>query len=122
MTEVASAAPRPMVVPLVASTAVACLAVWIDLHNDEPQAAALVLVVGGFLLGARWPVGAWRWALVLGLSIFVGDPVGVRLGATPPWPERGINFGSLVAVVPAFIGTYVGAGLRRLMSGTNGAR
>lgn len=117
MTTAFKAARRSIAGPLLAATAVAAFAVWVDLHNDEPQAAALVLVVGGLLLGALWPVGAWRWALVLGLSIFVGDPLGVRLGVTPPWPEQGVNFGSLVAVVPAFIGIYVGAGLRRLMSG-----
>ncbi|MGH7594445.1 MAG: hypothetical protein ACRELE_11440 [Gemmatimonadales bacterium] len=106
---------RSTALPLLVATGVACLAVWIDLHNDEPQAAALVLAVGGLVVGALWPAAAWRWTIILGLSIFVGDPLGVRLGATPPWPEQGINFGSLIALVPAFIGTYAGVGARALI-------
>lgn len=101
--------------PFLLAIAIGVLAVSVDLHNNEPQAAALVLIAGGFIIGAIWPGGAWRWALILGLSIFVGDPLGVRLGAKPPWPEQGINFGSLVALVPAFIGTFAGVGVRKLM-------
>ncbi len=102
------------VIPLIAAILFAVLAVAVDLHNAEPQAAALVLIVGGFIVGAAAPKAAWRWALILGLSIFIGDPIGVRLGINPPWPETGINYGSLVALIPAFIGTYVGVGVRAL--------
>ena len=103
------------ILPFALAAAFGCFAVLVDLHNNEPQGAALVLVVGGILLGTIWPAGAWRWAVILGLSIFVGDPIGVKLGAQPPWPEQGINPGSLVALVPAFIGTYAGAGVRMLL-------
>ena len=107
--------------PVAIALVLASFAVSVDLHNDEVQAAVLVLLVSGFVLGAIWPSGAWRWALILGLSIFVGDPIGVQLGAAPPWPETGINFGSLVALVPAFIGTYAGVGVRRLISSAIGS-
>lgn len=117
MTDTTGRSPLLAMLPYLVAIAFAGFAVTIDLHNDEPQAAALVLVVGGLVVGALWPASAWRWGLILGLSIFIGDPVGVRLGVTPPWPEQGINIGSLVALVPAFIGTYVGVGVRRLVSG-----
>ena len=101
--------------PLLLAAAFACFAVSVDLHNSEPQAAALVLIVGGFMLGAIWPSGAWRWALVLGFSIVIGDPIGVALGANPPWPERGFNPGGVVALIPAFLGTYAGVWVRRAL-------
>ena len=98
--------------------AIGAFAASVDLHNDEPQAAALVLIVGGFLIGAIWPVGAWRWAMILGLAILVGDPIGVQLGVKPPWPGTGFNVGSVIALVPAFIGTYAGVGVRALLRST----
>jgi len=104
-----------IILPAALAVGIGYFAVSVDLHNNEPQAAALVLVVGGFLLGAIWPAAAWRWAVILGLSIFVGDPIGVKLGAQPPWPEQDINPGSLIALVPAFIGTYAGVGVRMLL-------
>ncbi len=103
------------VLPLIATLAVATFAVVVDLHNDEVQAAVLVILVGGFMVGVIWPAAAWRWALILGLSIVIGDPLGVRLGVRPPWPETGWNAGALVALIPAFIGTYVGVGVRSLI-------
>ncbi len=99
-------------VPVVLAIAIAVVAVSVDLHNDEPQAAALVLVVGGFLLGTISPDRAWRWAVILGLSIVIGDPIGVQLGVNPPWPERGFNPGSFIALIPAFLGTYAGVAVR----------
>jgi hypothetical protein len=109
-----SALTRAVVAPAFA-VAIGCFAVWVDLHNDEVQAAVLVLLVGGFVMGAIWPGGAWRWALVLGLSIFVGDNAAPRLGLVG-LPVKPLNWGTLIAVAPAFIGTYVGVGVRALLS------
>ncbi len=101
--------------PYLAALGIAAFAVNVDLHNDEPQAAALVLVVGGLILGALAPRHAWRWALILGLSIFVGDYLGERLGVGTLYPTPVWNFGALVALVPATIGTYAGVGIRSVM-------
>ena len=103
------------VLPFGLAIAISCFAVSVDLHNDEVQAAVLVLLAGGFVLGGLWPQAAWRWALVLGLSIVVGDNAAPRLGlsATPIEP---MNWGTLIALIPAAIGTYVGVGVRALMS------
>jgi hypothetical protein len=101
------------VLPWLLIIAIAAFAVSVDLHNDEVQAAVLVIVVGGFLIGAGWPAGAWRWALMLGLSILVGEWMAPRLG----WIARDVappNWGALVALIPAFLGTYMGVGVRSL--------
>jgi ABC-type multidrug transport system permease subunit len=101
------------ILPFVLAVAFGCLAVSVDIHNDEVQAAVLVLLVAGFLVGGIWPVGAWRWALVLGLSIVVGDYAAPQLHLVARDPEP-INWGALIAIVPAFLGTYLGVGMRRV--------
>jgi hypothetical protein len=104
----------PEFIAWVASFAVGAFAVMIDRQNDEVQAAVLVIVVGGFLLGATVPRHAWRWAVVLGSSIFVGEVIGWHLGLVSLDVDPGWNITTLVAMIPAFIGTYIGVGVRRL--------
>ena len=101
-------------IPLTIAVGIGCFAVYVDLHNDEVQAAVLILLVGGFVTGAIWPGGAWRWALILGLSIFIGDNAAPRLGVVGQ-PVLPMNWGTLIAIIPAFIGTYVGVGVRSLL-------
>lgn len=100
--------------PFVLAVAFGCFASSVDLHNSEEQAAALVLVVGGFLLGMIWPAKAWRWALVLGLAIILGDSLAPRLGLIARDVEP-INWGALIALIPAFMGTYAGVGVQAMM-------
>lgn len=106
------------IAPLATAVAIGCCAVSVDLHNDEVQAAVLILLLGGFVVGAIWPGAAWRWALVLGLSIFVGDNTAPRLGLVA-LPVQPMNWGTLIAIVPAFIGTFVGVGVRRLLAASS---
>jgi hypothetical protein len=105
---------RSDVVPSIIALGMGVFAVSVDLHNDEVQATVLVLVVSSFVLGAGWPQGAWRWALILGLMIPVGDYVLPRLGllAIP----QAFNAGAFLALVPAAIGTGAGVLLRRFVT------
>lgn len=102
------------VLPLLLAACCGAFAVSIDLHNSEVQAAALVLVVSGCLLGTIWPSGAWRWAIVLGLSIVIGDYAAPHWHLVAREPEP-VNWGAMVALIPAFIGTYAGVGVRKLL-------
>ena len=95
----------------IAAVGFGSFAVHVDLHNDEVQAAVLVLLVGGGILGLLVPHRAWRWALVLGLSIVVGDYAAPHLHLIAREPEP-VNWGGLLALIPAFVGTYVGVGVR----------
>lgn len=108
------------ILPLLLALGFGAFAVSVDLHNDEVQAAVLVLVVSGFLLGAVWPAGAWQRALVLGLSISIGDYVAVQLHLVEHGQET-FNWGALVALIPAFLGTYAGVGVRRLLGVATGS-
>lgn len=88
----------------------------VDFRNDEPQAAVLVIVVFAGLLGFVQSRKAWRWAIVVGLGVPVVYLISTALGYQPKSvPEPGW-YASLIALIPAFIGTYGGVLLRKLIS------
>jgi len=81
---------------------------WVDLHNNEPQPAAMCIIVFTFILGFRSPAKAWLWAILIGLSIPASQSFALVKGT-----------GSLhnlltcvIAFIPAFIGGYSGALVR----------
>ena len=111
----AISARRREIVAWFAAMGIAVFAVHVDLHNDEVQATVLVVLVGGGLLGMMAPRRAWRWALLLGISIVAGDYAALQLHLVARAPEP-INWGALIAFIPAFIGTYVGVGVRSMLS------
>jgi hypothetical protein len=76
--------------------------------DDTGVSAGVLLVVAG-LFGAARPSRAWLWALALGLWTPV---LGIAV--------RG-NLAALIALVPAFLGAFAGAGARRLLTGPDGA-
>jgi hypothetical protein len=100
------------VVSYLIAVAFGCFAVYVDGHNDEVQAAVLVLLVGGVAIGLVGARGRWIATAILGLSIVVSHPianllqVGSEFARTPP------NLGMLIAFIPALIGTAVGVVLR----------
>ncbi|MDQ6706130.1 MAG: hypothetical protein M3Z85_09195, partial [Acidobacteriota bacterium] len=96
---------------LPAYLAAACCAIfaaYVDSHNDEVQSAVLVILTGTFALGAVFPPNAWRWALIVGLSIAARSAVERIQGGAAPF-----NAGTFIALAPAFAGAYAGALIRR---------
>ncbi len=87
---------------------------WADFNNTEPQAAVLFLLVFGFILGAIHPKRAWVWGIILGLSICIVYFVALGLGFQPNEPPEPGWYASLIARVPAFLGTYSGVFSRKL--------
>jgi len=85
---------------------------WVDFNNDEPQAAALVVMAVTFLVGFLLPRRAWLWAIIVALCM-PGMYLLLRgLGYQPvSVPEPGF-YASLLALIPAFIGAYWGALMR----------
>jgi len=86
---------------------------WVDFHNDEVQAAVLVVLVGSGLAGLAQPAHAWRWAVIVALGIPAVYLIGDAIGATPVSPPGPNLFGTLMALIPGFIGAYAGALARR---------
>jgi hypothetical protein len=77
---------------------------WVD---SRPTWDDTGITVGTILLtcaifGAIDPRKAWQWALAVGIWI----PLHGLL-----WAH---NFGTLIALIPAFLGAYLGAGIRSL--------
>ncbi len=90
---------------------------FVDSHL-EPVGVTIVLVVlcaGAF--GLAQPAGAWRWALVLGLGLFLWHLLEAAVGYKPPYPAEPSIFITLGALVPAFVGAYGGALVRWLARG-----
>ena len=69
---------------------------------DDTGITALALFLSSGLLGAFGPDRPWLWALGVGLWIPIYAVASSR------------NYGSLLALVPAFAGAYAGMGLRRV--------
>lgn len=89
---------------------------WVDFHNDEPQAAVLVILVFTALLGWLLPGKAWLWAIIVALGIPAMYFLLRALGYQPvSLPSPGW-YASLLALIPAFIGAYAGASSRVIFS------
>jgi len=85
-----------------------------DLRVQEVQPVAMLVTSFGFILGAAYPDGAWRRAVMLGLSVPLAHVVSSLTGATLPYPLPPFA-DTFLALVPAFAGTFLGVGVRRLL-------
>jgi hypothetical protein len=84
-----------------------------DLRSTDVQGPVGVLFAAAFFLAAWHPDGAWRRGLMLGLSVPLAHLVAHLTGQTLPYSvENPIT--TLLAVVPAMLGTVVGVGVSRL--------
>jgi hypothetical protein len=84
----------------------------IDYSASEVQATLMVLLPTAFCIGFVTQRRAWRSALILGLAIPVVHVIGHSLNIRPPYHDYVIA--SLLALIPAFLAAYSGAGLRWL--------
>ena len=87
---------------------------YLDLHSDDPQFAVLLLLVFGFFLGYSHTTNAWRWALLLGVWVPIFGILKILYDGTT---DRLVSDGvfSLLALVPAFIGVYVGVFIKGMI-------
>ena len=83
-----------------------------ELRAADVQRPALLLFCFACLLGAAYPDGAWRRALLLGLSVPLAQWVASLTGEPLPFalPDYAAGF---LALVPAAAGTLLGVGVRR---------
>jgi len=99
-----------------AAVAVGAFAGQVDFHNDEPQAAVMVLLVLGSMLGFARPRHAWRWGIIAALGIPATYLIGRALGHRPVyWPQPNIC-ATLIAIIPAVIGAYFGVLVRKVFA------
>lgn len=83
-----------------------------DLDMNTVYFPALLLVVLAIILGAMAPRKVWRWAIMMGLWPFV-----FRLLKPMLTPSNDAYYlsASLLYIVPAFLGTYLGVFFRQLI-------
>ena len=99
------------VLAFAAAGALGAFAGYTDLHNDEVQAAVLVLLVATFLPALVHPKGGWIIALLAGSCVPIAHLWARATGFALPYPSA--LPGTLLAFVPAFLGAYAGVLVRK---------
>ncbi len=86
---------------------------YIDLNSQEVQLPMFCLLLFSFTLGTLQPKAAWRWGVLMGLSLpasyFVGFAVNYRVVDPPRYPIT-----LVILVIPALIAAYGGAFANRI--------
>ena len=96
---------------------------WMNFHaTDDVQAVAAALLLAGFGFGISRPGRAWLFAIALFLAVplsgVYADTVSYHPGLARPHPI----YESVIALIPAVVGAYAGAGVRWALRGTTGVR
>jgi hypothetical protein len=97
---------------VIVAVALGVIAGCVDLVAGSPQIAAAFIVVFAFLLSLTYPKRAWLWALLTGMFVPLINALAVELGYAHLRRPESI-YATYLAFVPAFIGAYSAAFLRR---------
>jgi hypothetical protein len=86
---------------------------WMNLHaTDDVQPVAAALILAGIGFGAYRPRWAWLFALLLFAAVpasgLWADAASYHPGQVRPAPL----YESVIALIPALAGAYLGAGVR----------
>lgn len=89
---------------------------YVDTHTktDDNLPMVLLLLIVTFLFGVAQPKQAWQFALIIGLGVPLAHLIGLLFGYHPPYPVEPNVFVTFIALVPAFIGAYLGVLARSL--------
>jgi len=98
---------------LLLSVATGVLVGVTGLRTEELQGPGGVLFAAAFFLAAWQPDGAWRRGLMLGLSVPMAQIVSQLSGQALPYTV-GNPYATLLAIIPAMLGTLVGIAVSRL--------
>jgi hypothetical protein len=90
----------------------------IDFNATEPQPAALMVLVFAGILGFSQPRNAWRWAIIVALGLPLAQLLLLQFGFHPRDPVGPGVYGTLIALIPSFIGAYGGVLIRRAIQAT----
>ena len=81
---------------------------YIDINSKEVQLPMVCLLLFSFTLGVAQPKAAWRWGVLMGLSLpmsyFVAFAAKYPVVDAPRYPIT-----LVVLVIPALVAAYVGA-------------
>lgn len=90
---------------------------YLDTHTktDDNLPMVLILLTVTFLFGVIHPKSAWQWALIIGLGVPASHLIGRLVGYRPPYPVEPNVLITFIALIPAFIGAYLGVLMRSLV-------
>lgn len=83
---------------------------FVDIIASEVQPSALLIIMFTCLLGFIQPKNAWLSALIIGSSILAAHLISPFWGLYPDYPVEPSVWATTIALIPAFIGSYIGAG------------
>ena len=107
---------RPGSWPYLLSIFNGLLIAFIDLGASEVQVPALLLLAFTFFTGFASPRAAWRWGIITGMWVPVFHIVRVSLEKNSAFSLHE-DWGSLLALVFAFAGSYGGSFIQRISAG-----
>jgi len=90
------------------------LAGIVSIRTSEVQPAVLVIAVVCMILGFATPKFAWLWAIIVGLGVFAAYVFAAMIHYPVKSPPEPNIYASLIALAPAFVAAYIGAGARWL--------
>jgi len=88
------------------------LAGLVAIRTTEVQPAVLVIAVVCMMLGFAIPRLAWLFAIIVGGGVFAGYVLANLAHVTVKAPPEPNIYASLIALAPAFVAAYLGAGAR----------
>jgi hypothetical protein len=88
---------------------------FVYMNSEEVRVAALIIMVSAGTLALIEPRAAWRWALILGLSIPIINLIVPLMDDTTLF-NLNSYWNSFIAFIPASIGAYGGVFTRWLFS------
>lgn len=91
---------------------------FVDIKSSEVQAAALLIIIFSCFLGFVQPRIAWLPAIIIGSSILAAHLVSPFWGLYPDYPVEPSVWATSIALIPAFIGAYIGAMAGWALTGT----
>jgi hypothetical protein len=91
---------------------------YLNTHTDETGILAGSILILGAAVGFLAPRGARRLALLVGLAVPASQAIAHQAGIHVPYANDWSDIlTSFVALVPSFIGIYLGVALRHLVKG-----
>lgn len=87
---------------------------YIDVNSQEVQLPMFCLLLFSFTLGVSQPRGAWRWGVLMGLSLPAAYFVAFALNYPIVDPPPRYPLTLAVLVIPALVAAYAGALASRL--------
>ncbi|MCU7495974.1 MAG: hypothetical protein HF314_17065 [Ignavibacteria bacterium] len=91
---------------------------FVDIKASEVQPAALLIIIFTCFLGFIQPRNAWLSALITGSSILAAHLISPFWGLYPDYPVEPSVWATTIALIPAFLGAYIGAAAGWALTGS----